>query len=653
MAYQLATMVTPLLVCLIMCHRILALTISSNNEVEELSVNQRSVSCEQLFPNSMVYWSITPLHGQVKQVGMCEGATCTSAYRPNVYPERFHPENSSLVFLNVTREWAGTVVCTESFTNGSEQSVNSTLDVYYNSGITNIRVGVNREDWTLNTSFIVTKIFSALGNYGAEFYCHSKTSKVNVSLVTYNESSFIYNVGYFVLTSFSRPFYHRDEYQQFCAFTILVHPGEISISFDPRKAGQLEEPSTPEADCHLDYVPEEGPSDCICASKFLGSPEGRLRWYLGGELVASGDYGVRRLPLPSDIVNRTHDFNYLECEVEWLYTERSELTIQVAYGPDDVIIKPLTITHLEDGKLHAASPVINGQDVFLPPDDTSEVALVCEARNVEPLKSEMVTWGGLCDGQQGYTCNLYFETKMDDMKEVTCTVTNYDNNDYTVFTSIILKVPDGPETVSIQYHTISTPDKCHVILTCEAPGVKPLTYDMFEWGGMCEGQQGSRCVATADNEKDDGREVTCTVTNHVNHGRTASGSVTLTLSGCESQDLMGKGVGIGVGVTLTLELLVVAVVVVIWRRRRYQRDQMYDKPSQDPNLSMSNTYEMMRAGPDTHTDINQMYDKPSQDPSLSMSNTYEMMRAGLDTYTDISKLFLCIYAACTLQVKIK
>ncbi|PVD27105.1 hypothetical protein C0Q70_12256 [Pomacea canaliculata] len=285
-----------------------SLTISSNNEVEELSVNQRSVSCEQLFPNSMVYWSITPLHGQVKQVGMCEGATCTSAYRPNVYPERFHPENSSLVFLNVTREWAGTVVCTESFTNGSEQSVNSTLDVYYNSGITNIRVGVNREDWTLNTSFIVTKIFSALGNYGAEFYCHSK----------------------------------------------------------------LEEPSTPEADCHLDYVPEEGPSDCICASKFLGSPEGRLRWYLGGELVASGDYGVRRLPLPSDIVNRTHDFNYLECEVEWLYTERSELTIQVAYGPDDVIIKPLTITHLEDGKLHAASPVINGQDVFLPPDDTSE-----------------------------------------------------------------------------------------------------------------------------------------------------------------------------------------------------------------------------------------------------------------------------------------
>lgn len=48
-----------------------------------------------------------------------------------------------------------------------------------------------------------------------------------------------------------------------------------------------------------------------------------------------------------------------------------------------------------------------------------------------------------------------------------------------------------------------------------------------------------------------------------------------------------------------------------------------------------------------------MYDKPSQDPSLSMSNTYEMMRAGPDTHTDISKFFPCIYAACTLQVKVK
>lgn len=101
-------------------------------------------------------------------------------------------------------------------------------------------------------------------------------------------------------------------------------------------------------------------------------------------------------------------------------------------GPDGVIIKP---------KLHAAYPVISGQDVFLPPDDTTEVALVCEARNVEPLTSQMVTWGGLCDGQHGFDCKLTFKSKTDDTKEVTCTVTNYENNDYTVFTSIILKVP--------------------------------------------------------------------------------------------------------------------------------------------------------------------------------------------------------------------
>ncbi|XP_025101707.1 uncharacterized protein LOC112568583 [Pomacea canaliculata] len=599
-------LVTAVGIFLITCHKIFAISISTNNEVEELSLNQRSVSCNQLTPNSTIYWSISPLHGQVKQVGMCGVGICTSGYRPNVYSERNIPASSSLVFLNVTRDWAGTVVCTERFANGSEQSVNSTLDVYYNSGVNNSRMVINREDWSLTVSFNITKIFSALGNYGAEVFCRrgylSTNATVNMSLVSFNESSLMYNVGYLQVT-FPRLRYSPSVIFHRCAYIIAVRPGAKYTPLPLEDLKRIFDMPTPTLSCNQAYIPEEGPASCICNSTLLRHPEARLRWVLREQSVVSGDYGVGWLPLPPEVVNRTHDGKNLVCEVEWFYNRRTELRMLVAYGPDHVTIRPYRVVYGKDTinkTLLAAYPVTSGQ-AYLPPDDTSEVTLVCEVKNAQPLKSEMVTWDGLCDGQKGFTCNLVFKGKTDDGMMVTCTVINDANNNHTANTSIILNVSDGPETVSIQYHTTSTPDKCHVILTCEASGVKPSTYDMFEWGGMCEGQQGSRCVITADNEKDDGREVTCTVTNHVNHGLTASASVTLTLSGCEGQDdPMSKGVGIGVGVTLTLELLVVGVVVVvIWTRRRLQRDRIYEKPS--PNPRLSHTYEMARAGHDPST----------------------------------------------------
>lgn len=112
-------------------------------------------------------------------------------------------------------------------------------------------------------------------------------------------------------------------------------------------------------------------------------------------------------------------------------------------GPDDVVIKPYIILFRKDNSYEtflAAYPATTGR-VYLPPDDTSNVTLVCEARNVQPLKSEMVTWGGLCYGQRGFDCKLTFKGKKDEGKEVTCSVINNVNNDHKANTSIILNVP--------------------------------------------------------------------------------------------------------------------------------------------------------------------------------------------------------------------
>ncbi|PVD27104.1 hypothetical protein C0Q70_12255 [Pomacea canaliculata] len=350
--------VTAVVMFLIACHRTLAISLSSNNEIEELSLNKRSVSCNQLTPNSTIYWTISPLQGQVKQVGMCDAVTCTSPYGPNVNLERPSPTSSSLTFLNVSREWAGTVVCTERLLNGSEQSVNSTLDVYHNSGVNNSSFVINREDWSLTVILTVPKIFSALGNYGAKVRCFYMTSKVNVSLVSYNESSRMYNVGYFFVTLLASHARYKDRYRE-CLDDILLLPGRKH--FREQRLRHSYNLPTPNILCNESYIPEEGPVSCSCSSTFKEHPDARLRWMLGEKVVAFGDYGVEWLPLPPQVVNRSHDRTNLECEVEWLYNMRYLHWIQVAYGPDDITIKPYSVLYQKyssNETLLAAYPVM-------------------------------------------------------------------------------------------------------------------------------------------------------------------------------------------------------------------------------------------------------------------------------------------------------
>ncbi|PVD27107.1 hypothetical protein C0Q70_12258 [Pomacea canaliculata] len=131
---------------------------------------------------------------------------------------------------------------------------------------------VNRDDWTLITSFKVAKIFSALDNYGAKLNCTSLNSTLNKTLVPYNESYLVYNVGYFQLTSFKSQF--DSHVNLTCLSTVVVYPGARLERLNER--GEVKESSTPQIVCDLTYIPEEGPFRCSCNTQSLGNPEGRL-----------------------------------------------------------------------------------------------------------------------------------------------------------------------------------------------------------------------------------------------------------------------------------------------------------------------------------------------------------------------------------------
>lgn len=90
------------------------------------------------------------------------------------------------------------------------------------------------------------------------------------------------------------------------------------------------EPSPPETNCSLTYVPEVGPVDCLCSTVSLGSPAGRLQWLVGNDVIVSGGYGVTQLPFPTNSVNRTHDGIRVTCQVDWVVKQSVFVTDKVA-----------------------------------------------------------------------------------------------------------------------------------------------------------------------------------------------------------------------------------------------------------------------------------------------------------------------------------
>ncbi|XP_025103180.1 uncharacterized protein LOC112569578 [Pomacea canaliculata] len=171
--------------------------------------------------------------------------------------------------------------------------------------------------------------------------------------------------------------------------------------------------------------------------------------------------------------------------------------------------------------------------------------------------NDVIVSGGYGVTQLPFPTNSVNRTH--DGMRVTCQV------DWVVKQSVFVtdKVAYGPERVSLQVRSIH----CLVIATCTVDDLRPFSYDMVQWGGQCQGQRGVVCTF----ESCDAEDVTCSVTNHANNGRSVRAVEKVTVTGSvAASDILARSVGASVGVTLgVLVLAVCLVLAVVWIRRRH------------------------------------------------------------------------------------
>ncbi|XP_070207009.1 uncharacterized protein [Littorina saxatilis] len=71
---------------------------------------------------------------------------------------------------------------------------------------------------------------------------------------------------------------------------------------------------------YLNHIPGSRAAPCFCSADSLplGSPPGRLLWLLGDTVMATGEYNVRHLQLPSDKMGDQCDGLTVTCQRDWV-----------------------------------------------------------------------------------------------------------------------------------------------------------------------------------------------------------------------------------------------------------------------------------------------------------------------------------------------
>ncbi|XP_025101234.1 uncharacterized protein LOC112568250 isoform X2 [Pomacea canaliculata] len=398
--------------------------------------------CEGVAVNTTVNFYLYKLSGEVVTISTCT-PFCNHMYR--TFDARRYSTVQYLketytrcyIYYPAYRDMAGTVVCSEFFSNGTTRERRCPLDIVYPFQLNNTFVMTNYENWTVTAVFSTFRVFSAMNLYvidineylatndGASFFVQNPNVTTWTAFepfieITANET---YYKGNFT-ASWSLPSQSGSYY-----YTADLYPSEqTNVRLYPINGTLvISEPSQPTQNCNLTYVPEVGTVDCMCSTMSLGRPPGRLQWLVGNDVIAAGGYGVTQLQFPTNRVNRTHDGLQVTCQLDWVVRQRVVVSDRVAYGP---------------------------------------------------------------------------------------------------------------ESVSIQFRS----ENCQVIMTCTVDAIKPFLPDMIQWGGLCQGQKGAECTFKANGAEDDGKVVTCTVTNGANNGRGASSSVRIAVTGCSTT---GNGSGTG------------------------------------------------------------------------------------------------------------
>ncbi|KAK7487037.1 hypothetical protein BaRGS_00021707, partial [Batillaria attramentaria] len=274
-----------------------------------------------------------------------------------------------------------------------------------------------RDNWTFVGSCNVSKAFSTLGRYRYGFYtglCYRSCESL-LGLLPFSPSLYFddtinaerYRGSY--MDTWPVP----GQTQLYC-FQSQTIPDGTKYTFPSYR---IVEPHRPTHNCtDLKFIPERGEVSCTCRTTSMGLPEGRLIWFLGDAALATGDYGTTNLTFSSALRERNSDGVALFCYLDWPVGYKTVVTSNVAYGPDGVDMQYWSV-------LDPYGTVIT-------------VIVSCNAVGSNPVTMDMITWGGLCQGQKGFNCTLRMPEV--DGKEVTCVATNAANNGHAVTASVLI-----------------------------------------------------------------------------------------------------------------------------------------------------------------------------------------------------------------------
>ncbi|PVD27109.1 hypothetical protein C0Q70_12260 [Pomacea canaliculata] len=301
--------------------------------------------CEGVAVNTTVNFYLYKLSGEVVTISTCT-PFCNHMYR--TFDARRYSTVQYLketytrcyIYYPAYRDMAGTVVCSEFFSNGTTRERRCPLDIVYPFQLNNTFVMTNYENWTVTAVFSTFRVFSAMNLYvidineylatndGASFFVQNPNVTTWTAFepfieITANET---YYKGNFT-ASWSLPSQSGSYY-----YTADLYPSEqTNVRLYPINGTLvISEPSQPTQNCNLTYVPEVGTVDCMCSTMSLGRPPGRLQWLVGNDVIAAGGYGVTQLQFPTNRVNRTHDGLQVTCQLDWVVRQRVVVSDRVA-----------------------------------------------------------------------------------------------------------------------------------------------------------------------------------------------------------------------------------------------------------------------------------------------------------------------------------
>ncbi|KAK7502594.1 hypothetical protein BaRGS_00006169 [Batillaria attramentaria] len=378
----------------------------NNGKLDIKEAENNTVECRvSSSSRANISWSLVAKSGKTTDQGSCQGNVCTSPLSPDITAER-SSFRFFLKFYEISRVMAGTTLIVEEVYR-RVRSANCTLDVDVGQSSACGKRRTYRTWGSLQPAGSRRRTYRTRGS--EEGYTFRLAPGESLEPLTKTPA----------LEQYTDASTGKQYYKGNCSFSwrlpvlgenfnipVKVYPGDWVYY---RSYYAVEEPPVPTHNCqNLTFIPEDGEVFCVCTTSSLGSPEGRLIWFSGDTVLAAGDYGVRQLQFPSNKVDRRHDGKEKKCQLDWIVKKEVYTTKRVARSTQTT---------------------------------TASFLIVCTVLGVNPLTPEMIQWGGLCQGQMGFTCVVSMTTPVNGGKEVTCTAFNSANNDHSAQASIELSPP--------------------------------------------------------------------------------------------------------------------------------------------------------------------------------------------------------------------